>query len=216
MAQLFHPATNVFSKVSIFGAVFLIAAVGFVAATWTRSSYATRVGVARTQPIEFSHEHHVAGLGIDCRHCHESVEKSRFAGMPSTQVCMGCHSMIWTESPMLEPVRESFRTGKPIAWTRVHDIPDFAHFDHHVHVHAGIGCASCHGRVDKMPLMWRSQTLYMEWCLECHRQPERFIRPKSEVFVMDWSPPVDQLAQGTELVKDYHVSSQTNCSNCHW
>lgn len=215
MPQIFHPSTNTFSRLSIFGAVFLLAAVGAAGAALVRSSYVTEVGVARAQPVPFSHKHHVSGLGIDCRYCHTTVEDSAFAGIPATQTCMTCHSQIWADSPVLEPVRDSFRSDRSIEWTRVHNLPDFVYFDHSIHVKQGIGCVSCHGQVDQMPLLWRVNTLYMEWCLECHRQPERFVRPRQEVFNMHWEPPVDQLTLGQQLVKDYHIQRLTSCSTCH-
>jgi hypothetical protein len=165
--------------------------------------------------VHFSHKHHVSDDGIDCRYCHTSVEQSSFAGIPSTKICMSCHTQIWAESPILEPVRESFRTGKSLEWTRVHNLPGFAYFDHSIHVHKGIGCSTCHGRVDQMPLMWRENTLYMEWCLECHRNPERFVRPRDQVFNMQWQPPPDQLALGEKLVQEYKIERLTSCSVCH-
>jgi Zn ribbon nucleic-acid-binding protein len=189
MAQLFHPSMNTFSRVTIFGAVFLLAGAFWLASVWSRSNYMTEVGVVRDQPVPFSHEHHVAGLGIDCRYCHTSVETSASAGMPSTATCMNCHAHIWNQSPLLEPVRASYRTGESLEWTRVHDLPDFVYFNHSVHVAAGVGCASCHGRVDKMPLMWREHSLHMDWCLECHRNPEPHRRPRDEVFNLAWEPP---------------------------
>jgi cytochrome c7-like protein len=225
MAQIFHPSTNTISKVSIFGAVFFVlAALGII--LWiNRSDYVTQVHVAREQPVPFSHEHHVGGLGLDCRYCHTSVESSSFAGIPPTETCMTCHSQIWAESPMLEPVRESYRTGVPIQWNRVHDLPDFAYFNHGIHVQKGVGCVSCHGRVDRMPLTWKEKPLTMEWCLECHRAPERHVRPREFVFSMDWTPRGDPLALGRELVRDYHIETDlasdgstnrlTNCYTCH-
>jgi hypothetical protein len=182
MAQIFPPSMNVFAKATIFGAVFILSAVGGAAAIWVRSPYMTQVNVVRDQPVPFSHDHHVSGLGIDCRYCHASVETSAFAGLPATETCMGCHSQIWKDSPLLEPVRSSFRTGQPLAWTRVHDLPDFAYFNHSIHIAKGIGCESCHGPVDRMPLMRKSGSLLMEWCLDCHRHPEDAVRPKNEVF----------------------------------
>ena len=132
----------------------------------------------REQPIPFSHAHHVGGLGIDCRYCHTSVETSSFAGIPPTKTCMNCHSQIWSTSPTLEPVRESFRTGVSIQWTRVNDLPDYVYFNHSIHVNKGIGCESCHGRVDRMPLTWQENSLQMDWCLDCHRDPGKHIRPR--------------------------------------
>jgi formamidopyrimidine-DNA glycosylase len=215
MAQIFHRSTNTISRVSLFGGVAVIAVLVATLAAINRSSYVTEAGVARSQPVQFSHKHHVSDDGIDCRYCHTSVEESSFAGIPSTKICMNCHTQIWAESPILEPVRESFRTGKSLQWTRVHNLPGFAYFDHSIHVHKGIGCVTCHGRVDQMPLMWRENTLYMEWCLECHRNPERFVRPREQVFNMDWQPPVDQITLGQKLVQEYKIESLTSCSVCH-
>jgi hypothetical protein len=215
MAQIFHPSTNTISRVSIFGGLlFLIGLIAALAAI-NESPYITEVGVARSQPVPFSHKHHVGEEGIDCRYCHTSVEESSFAGIPPTKTCMNCHSQIWADSPALAPVRESFRTGKSIQWTRVHNLPGFAYFDHSIHIHKGIGCSTCHGRVDEMPLMWRENTLYMDWCLECHRAPERFVRPRADVFRMDYQPPADQLVLGEKLVKEYKIEKLTSCSTCH-
>ena len=215
MAQIFHRSTNTISRVSVFGGIGIIVVLVATLAAINRSSYVTEVGVARSQPVQFSHKHHVSDDGIDCRYCHTSVEESSFAGIPSTKICMNCHTQIWAESPILEPVRESFRTGKSLEWTRVHNLPGFVYFDHSIHVHKGVGCTTCHGRVDQMPLMWRENTLYMEWCLECHRNPERFVRPREQVFNMDWQPPSDQIALGQKLVREYKIAQLTSCSVCH-
>ena len=215
MPQIFHPSTNTISRLTIFGGAIIVVGLVTALAAINRSSYVTEVGVARSQPVQFSHKHHVSDDGIDCRYCHTSVEQSSFAGIPSTKICMSCHTQIWAESPILEPVRESFRTGKSIEWTRVHNLPGFAYFDHSIHVHKGVGCTTCHGRVDQMPLMWRENTLYMEWCLECHRNPEKFVRPREQVFNMDWQPPSDQIALGQKLVRQYKIESLTSCSVCH-
>jgi hypothetical protein len=171
----------------------------------------------RSQPVPFSHKHHVSGIGIDCRYCHVGVEENAFAGLPTTAICMNCHAQIWADSPMLEPVRQSFRTGQPLHWTRVHDLPDFVYFNHSIHVRKGVGCVTCHGRVDQMPLMRQAESLQMEWCLECHRNPQRFIRPVENVFQMDWGPAVPQEKLGAELVRRYdiRVRQLTDCSICH-
>jgi hypothetical protein len=215
MAQIFHRSTNTISRVSVFGGIGIIVVLVATLAAINRSSYVTEVGVARSQPVQFSHKHHVSDDGIDCRYCHTSVEESSFAGIPSTKICMNCHTQIWAESPILEPVRESFRTGKSLEWTRVHNLPGFVYFDHSIHVHKGVGCTTCHGRVDQMPLMWRENTLYMEWCLECHRNPEQFVRPREQVFNMDWQSPSDQIVLGQKLVQQYKIESLTSCSVCH-
>ncbi len=215
MSQIFHPSTNTISRISIYGAVFLAAGVLWLLYGINSSAYVTGEGVALPQPVPFSHKHHVRGIGIDCRYCHTSVEDSAFAGMPATETCMSCHSQIWADSPILEPVRESFRTGRPIEWTRVHDLPDFVYFNHSIHLKKGIGCASCHGRVDEMPLMWKVNSLHMEWCLDCHRHPERFVRPREQVFNMDWVPREDPLELGRRLVREYKIQRLTDCSVCH-
>jgi hypothetical protein len=218
MPQVFHRAFNTISKVTIFGAVFILAFLGWVVWVLARSSYATNADIAMQQPVPFSHEHHVTGLGIDCRYCHTSVEDSSFAGMPPTKTCMNCHSQIWVGSPMLEPVRESYRSGKSLEWNRVHRLAEFAYFDHSIHVNKGVGCATCHGEVNKMPLMWQHGSLLMEWCLECHRKPEEHLRPREEVFNMTWQPPEDQIALGNRLKEQYHVRKPeeiTSCSTCH-
>ena len=217
MPQLFHPSTNVIAKLSIVALALGVPTAG-VAAYFTNMSYATQQRVPREQPVEFSHKHHVGDDGIDCRYCHSSVDKADFAGMPSTHTCMTCHSQIWNDSPLLEPVRESFRTGKPIQWTRVHDLPDFTYFSHSIHVKKGVGCVSCHGRVDQMPIVWKEKPLTMEWCLDCHRKPEKGVRPREYVFDVSREPKASETQIGRELVKKYHVLSThqlTNCSTCH-
>lgn len=215
MSQIFHHSTNTLSKLSIFGAVFALAGGLWLLISVTRSSYVTRVKEVREQPVPFSHAHHVGGLGIDCRYCHTTVEESKFAGIPPTATCMNCHSQLWSDSSMLEPVRASFREGESLVWWRVHDLPDFVYFDHSAHVNKGVGCTTCHGPVDRMPLVWQESTLLMEWCLECHREPERFVRPQREVFSVAWQPPEDQLRQGRELVALYDIHPRTSCSTCH-
>ncbi|MBK5292843.1 MAG: cytochrome c3 family protein [Acidobacteriia bacterium] len=215
MAQIFHPSTNTIARVSIFGGLFFAGGLLLVLNEINRSPYVTGVNVARQQPVPFSHKHHVSGIGIDCRYCHTSVETSSFAGIPATETCMSCHTQIWADSPMLEPVRASFRTGESLRWTRVHDLPGFVYFNHGIHVKKGVGCATCHGRVDQMPLMYQQNTLNMEWCLECHREPEKYVRPREEVFRMDYQPKEDQRQLGARLVKEYKIRKLTDCSVCH-
>jgi hypothetical protein len=213
--QVFHRSTNTISKVSIFGAVFAAAGGLWGVLEASRSSWVTQEGVAREQPVPFSHQHHVGGMGIDCRYCHSSVERSAVAGVPPTQTCMNCHSQIWSDSPTLEPVRASFRNGTSIAWLKVNDLPDFVYFDHSAHVNKGVGCTTCHGPVDQMPLVYQHASLQMEWCLACHRAPERFVRPTDQVFSVSWRPPPDQLARGRDLVKQLGIQTRTSCSTCH-
>jgi len=215
MSQIFHPSANTISRVSIFGAVFIVAGLLGLLAEINRSPWMTQARVAREQPIQFSHERHVAGNGLDCRYCHTSVEESAFAGIPPTKTCMNCHAQIFSTSPYLEPVRQSFRTDRPIEWTRVHDLPDFVYFNHSIHIHKGIGCTTCHGQVDRMPLIWQEQSLQMEWCLDCHRNPERYVRPRDAVFRVDYIPPSTQRELGARLVAEYGIQKLTNCSTCH-
>src|SRR6266511_3512553 len=203
MSQIFHRSANTIARVSIFGAVFFVAGLLGLFAEVNRSPWVTQARVAREQPIQFSHERHVGGNGIDCRYCHTSVEDSAFAGVPPTKTCMNCHSQIFANSPFLEPVRDSFRSGQSIQWTRVHDLPDFVYFNHSIHTNKGVGCESCHGRVDRMPLMWQEQALQMEWCLNCHRHPERYVRPREFVTAMGYQPAGDQEELGRRLVTEY-------------
>jgi hypothetical protein len=215
MAQLFHPSINTISRVSIFGAVIAAIALWWLLAEINHSSYVTQQGVARTQDIPFSHKHHVSGLGLDCRYCHTSVETSAFAGIPATKICMTCHSQVWSDSAMLEPVRASYRSGEALVWRRVYDLPDYVYFNHSIHVKKGIGCVSCHGEVGQMPLVWQAVTLQMDWCLDCHRAPQKYVRPRSAVFKMDWTPPTYHVALGEQLVREYHIESLISCSVCH-
>ena len=215
MSQVFHRSTNTLSRVSIFGAVFIVAGGLWLILEVNRSPWVTRATVVREQPIPFSHAHHVGGIGIECRYCHTSVDKSAYAGIPPTKTCMNCHSQIWAQSPTLEPVRAGYRNDTSIEWTRVNDLPDFVYFNHSAHVNKGVGCSTCHGRVDKMPLMWQQASLQMEWCLACHRNPEKFVRPQEEVYNVAYEPPDDQLERGRELVKKYRIHTRVSCSTCH-
>jgi hypothetical protein len=218
MAQIFHRSTNIVSKLSIAAGLLVVASgIGAVMA-FDRSPYKTNEGVIYHQPVPFSHDHHTAGLGIDCRYCHTSVETSAFAGIPPTATCMNCHSQIWNQTDMLAPVRESYANGTPLTWNRVHDLPDFVYFDHSIHVKKGVGCETCHGPVNEMPLLARGASLQMTWCLECHRNPEKFVRPPSEVFNMDWERPTDDPHYGLKLVEEASIAGErrlTSCSTCH-
>ncbi len=229
--QIFHRSTNTIARATIYGAVFVLAALGWALNEFQRSPYVTYAEVARPQPVPFSHQHHVEALGIDCRYCHTSVEVSDFAGIPPTKTCMNCHSQIWTNAKLLEPVRESYRTGMPLMWTRANDLPDFVYFDHSIHINKGVGCNTCHGPVNHMPLMYNYASLQMEWCLNCHRNTEQYLRPRSQVFNMRYEPPsgsqpvvvdgkayADQASLGLDLKQKYHlrtVRDITSCSTCH-
>jgi hypothetical protein len=218
MSQIFKRSSNALAKASLIGVVASVAFLGWVVTVAMRSSYATGQNTYIDQPIQFSHAHHVGGMGIDCRYCHTTVEKSTFANIPPTKTCMNCHSQIWNQAPILEPVRASFRDNTPLEWTRIYDLPDFVYFSHQVHVAKGVGCDTCHGRVDQMPLMLQQVSLQMEWCLECHRAPEKFLRPREEVFNMAYEAPANQLELGKRLKQQYGISGAehlTSCSTCH-
>ncbi|NKB25742.1 MAG: cytochrome C [Kiritimatiellae bacterium] len=218
MAQVFRPSANTIAKASIFFLMVLTIAGLCGLDLIHRSPYVRYTHRPKEQPVPFSHKHHV-NMGIDCRYCHTTVEESASANIPSTRICMNCHSTIWKDSPMLEPVRESWQTGKSLEWNRVHDLPDFVYFNHSIHINKGIGCVTCHGPVDEMPLVHREKPLFMKWCLECHKAPEKFIRPQEEVFNMDYKEPKNQLELGRKLVKEYHVQNENNrltdCWICH-
>ena len=215
MAQTFRRSANTVFIVTLVGLVLMVGGLIGLAYALQSSPYVTRAFEARSQPIQFSHERHVGGNGIDCRYCHTSVETSPFAGIPPTKTCMNCHAQIFKDSPFLELVRSSFRDDRSIEWTRVHDLPDFVYFNHSIHVNKGIGCSTCHGRVDLMPLLFQAQTLQMSWCLDCHRNPELYVRPREAVYQMTYRPPADQLALGRKLVAEYKIQSLTSCSTCH-
>lgn len=182
-----------------------------------RSPYTTEQDVIVTQPVQFSHEHHAAQLGLDCRYCHVSVENSSFAGIPPTETCMTCHSQLWTNAAMLAPVRNSLSNEMPLRWQRVNQLPGYVYFDHSIHIAKGIGCTTCHGAVGKMPLMFQAAPLTMGWCLDCHRDPAPNLRAQSAIFAIDWTPPADQEEKGHALLRQYgiDVGHLTDCSVCH-
>jgi hypothetical protein len=217
MPQIFKPRSNTLARASILGAGLFILFLGWTADAIFWSPYTTRVNIPLDQPVPFSHRHHAEQLGIDCRYCHTSVEKSAFAGLPDTETCMTCHSQLFTSAPLLAPVRQSLATGVPLRWNRVNKVPDFVFFNHSIHIGKGIGCSTCHGPINEMPLTWKAQTLYMKWCLQCHRQPEDFVRPRDKVFDMHWQPPTDQADQGRALAAASHINETdlTDCSRCH-
>ena len=229
--QIFHRSTNTISRATIYGAVFIVAALGWALNEVQRSPYITYAGVVKPQPVPFSHQHHVTGLGIDCRYCHTTVETSAFAGLPATEICMSCHSQIWTNAALLEPIRASYRSGESLQWTRVNQLPDYVYFNHSIHINKGVGCNTCHGPVDQMPLMYQYASLQMEWCLGCHRAPEKYLRPRDQVFNMRYLQPsadlpvevdgqtfTDQESLGRALVAEYKVRNVrdiTSCDTCH-
>jgi Cytochrome c7 and related cytochrome c len=220
MAQIFGKGSNTLARVSLIG--IFVGFFGFWGLVYAmyRSPYTTDVAIPRVQEVPFSHQHHVSGLGIDCRYCHTTVETSAFAGLPPTHTCMTCHSQVWTDAPMLAPVRQSLASDQPLHWTRVNQVPDFVFFNHSIHVQKGIGCSTCHGRVDQMPLTWKEHSLYMRWCLDCHEAPEKQLRPRDQIFNMEWQPPKNQVEQGKKLMQEYNIRPQRlqelrDCGMCH-
>lgn len=215
MPQVFDAAATLTIKLvllAMMGGIVLLS----VALLW-RNDAPVEAGVAVEQPIPFSHKHHVGDIGLDCRYCHTSVETSRSAGMPSSGTCMTCHAQLFTQAPALEPLHASVRNGQPIAWKRVHDLPDFVYFDHSIHVNKGVACVTCHGRVDRMPIMLRQQALNMEWCLDCHRAPQQRIGPREDVFKMQ-DVPVPSMRDVEQLRRIFDLDTSarmTDCSTCH-
>ena len=218
MAQIFHRSTNFIARFSVFAGILIATiAVGGVIGI-ARTPYWTNQNIVREQPVQFSHKHHVGDDGIDCRYCHTGVETSAFAGIPPTKTCMNCHSVLFNNADYLEPVRESYRTDKSIQWVKVHRLPEFAYFNHSIHVNKGVGCSTCHGTVNQMPLIFQASTLEMQWCLDCHRNVAMALRPLDQVYNMDWKPGPDQQRIGEEFAKDRKirtVAELTSCSTCH-
>ncbi len=232
MPQVFPKGMNVLARVTLLGLPLLLSGGGIAGAAFYRSDYTTGTREVVEQPVPFSHKHHVSELGIDCRYCHTAYEKSASAGFPPTKTCMNCHQQMWTSANVLEPVRESYakdkEKGKPIAWTKIHNVPHYTYFNHSIHVAKGVGCVSCHGQVDQMNLLHQSKTLLMEWCLDCHRAPEKHLRPTDEITNMLFVPgmvkneatgqPHTQKSLGAELKTKHGIreaSVLTNCSICH-
>jgi len=212
MAQVFDRSSNALARASLVLTGLIVIALGVALNSLQRSPWVTKQGQRPDQPVPFSHKHHVEGLGLQCQYCHTSVEKSSYAGIPPTKTCMNCHSQIWTDAQLLEPVRQSWATGASINWIRVHDLPDYVYFNHEIHVNKGIGCASCHGRVDEMPLMYEENTLQMEWCLNCHRNPAVNLRPTSEIYNMAWAgPSTDKPVWCTSTGKGGPTAQQVSC-----
>ena len=218
MAQIFHRSANFLARFSLLGTVVLggLALTGVLVVA--RSPYITNQRVSRDQPIQFSHKHHVGDEGIDCRYCHTSVESSAYAGIPPTKTCMNCHSVLFNNIGYLEPIRESYRTDQSIQWVKVHRLADYVYFNHSIHINKGIGCSSCHGPINQMPLVFQASPLTMSWCLDCHRNPQANLRPKDQIFNMDWKAPADQEEVGQKLAAEYKLRTMvelTSCSTCH-
>ncbi len=217
MSQIFPPSMNVIARLALLVIIFVLVGLAGLGYYVVQSPYITEVGVAKAQAVPYSHQQHVGGLGLDCRYCHTSVETSNTANVPPTETCMGCHAQVATDSPALDLVRSSAEENKPLAWIRVHDLPDYVYFNHAIHVQQGVGCETCHGRVDQMPVVAKAQNLQMDWCLDCHRRPEKYIRPRAAVFTMGYTPPVAQAILGPQLVAEHniHLDQLADCSVCH-
>jgi len=217
MAQLFTRSADTWLWLALLGLFGVLAGLFLVLILLVRSDYLTGVGWTLRQPVPFSHQHHAGEMGIDCRYCHTWAERSPIAGLPPTHTCMSCHSQVWNAAPMLEPLRQSLARQQPLHWQRVARLPDHVYFAHDIHLSAGVGCAECHGRVDRMPLMRRAEPFQMQWCLDCHRDPAPRLRPSEAVTQMDWQPAGDVRAQGERLLRRKHidVGRLTACSLCH-
>lgn len=215
VAAVFPPWSNAAFRLAVLGAGATIVAIPCALMLWMRSPWSTDAAKPVVQPVMFDHRHHVRDDGIDCRYCHSTTETSPSAGMPSTELCMGCHGQIWTESPLLAPVRASFFEKKPIVWSRVHRLPDFVRFDHSSHLQKGVGCSECHGQVDDMPAVRQVAPLTMGWCIDCHRDPTEHLRPRDRVTDMRWRPERPRAELGAAVARDLHVAPSTDCTTCH-
>jgi hypothetical protein len=215
VAAIFPKWTNRIPLAIALGApVLLIGVVGFV--WYYFSPKFTDVGYMPEQPVPFSHQLHAGQLGMDCRYCHSTVEKAAHAAVPETETCMGCHTQVRKDSPLLSVVRESYRTDISIPWVKVHMLPEYSHFDHSAHVSAGVGCVSCHGRIDQMPKVYQAQPLSMGWCLDCHRNPDPNLRPKTEVTNMTYDPKVSGYDPAADPHRKRKVAPPENCGACHY
>jgi hypothetical protein len=216
MPGVFGPRANLVTKLILYGVgagLLTLFGAGWI---FPSVAYQTGVGFTPSQPVPFSHEHHVGGLGLDCRYCHGSVEVSASAGLPPTHTCMTCHSQIWTNAELLAPVRRSLAENKPIRWNRVNDLPDYVFFNHSIHVTKGVGCVTCHGPIDRMPLTWKGASLSMSWCLDCHENPAPNLRPREEVFNPNWTPgPATPSGEQLLAAYDIHPTTLSDCSVCH-
>jgi hypothetical protein len=218
MGQIFPRNANLLVRLSIFAGLLLVAELILILGVYFRSNYFRQINVAIEQPVAFSHQLHNDSLGIDCRYCHTAVAQSYFANIPATETCMTCHSQVATYRPAIQPIIQSWETGQPIEWLTVNRVPDFVYFNHSIHVNKGMGCSTCHGQINEMPVVWQKQAFYMGYCLNCHRNPEQYIRPVEEVYNMDYAAPANQLEIGRQLVREYGImppDQLTNCFVCH-
>jgi Cytochrome c7 and related cytochrome c len=212
---IFRPKHNTLARLSL--VIIAAGGIGTVGGLflWVRTPYARNMQVPVEQPLQFDHRHHTRDEGIDCRYCHNTADRSPFAGIPPTQLCMNCHSQVWNKSPLLDPIRKSFIDDKPMVWNRVYKVPEFVYFNHAIHVSKGVGCVTCHGRVDTMAAVEKVFSLTMSWCLDCHRSPEKNLRPVEEITNMTWQPVGDPIETGRVLAEKYDVHTRVSCSTCH-
>ena len=218
MRQLFAPGADAIYRLVLLGGVGAVVVAALLLIGFAHSDYAGAVGIAPAQPVPFSHKHHSGELGLDCRNCHQTVERLATAGLPPTHTCMTCHSQIWTGSSMLSPVRESLAKNIPLQWARVNHLPSYVYFNHSIHIAKGVGCSSCHGAINTMQLTYPANSFRMEFCLSCHRAPQNFVRPAAEVWNQGWIAPADQAVVGAALVRQYHIAGParlSDCSICH-
>jgi hypothetical protein len=212
---LFAPYANSAIRLALVLALVMLVALPTFFIAWARTPYSTGASDPVVQPVMFDHRHHYRDDGIDCRYCHYAVDRSPYAGVPATEVCMNCHSQVWNDAPLLSRVRASFFSGKPIEWERVNALPDHVFFNHAVHVNRGVGCVSCHGRVDLMGQVYQAQPLTMAWCLDCHRAPENHLRPQEQITNMEWAPDRPQRDLGLAIKAAREIAPPTHCSACH-
>jgi hypothetical protein len=215
MPQPFPPWSDALARMVLSIVATLLVGVPLFLMWWTRTPYVTEQFDQVAQPVAFDHRHHVVDDGIDCEYCHQEVERSPYAGVPATDTCLNCHSQIWNASPALKVVWQSDRSRRPILWQRVTYLPDFVFFNHSMHVRSGVGCETCHGRIDEMPRVFQVEPMTMRWCLDCHREPERYLRPREAVTVMGYVPDRPQRELGAELMRTYNVRRLTTCTTCH-
>ncbi len=218
MHQLFPPSSNFISKISILAGVIILAAVTAGLVWYGHSPTFTKVGVQIPQPVPFPHKLHIVSLGLNCRYCHAGVDQSSFADLPPAETCMTCHSQIAVNDPILQPIRDSYNNGTPLVWNRVNRLPDYVYFNHQIHIDKGVGCETCHGRMDKETTAVRAVYFYMDTCLNCHRDPSKFLRPQANIYDMGYKPSESQAVLGAQLMKEYNImpaSQLTNCSICH-
>lgn len=216
MANIFPKWTNQLPKKIIIGLVLIVIAIVLGANYYFTPKYAN-VGYQPIQPVAFDHSLHAGQLGIDCRYCHTYVDRSEHSNIPSSNTCMNCHNQVRTDSPALAPIRESYESGLPVPWVKVHNNPDYVYFNHAVHVNRGVSCVDCHGKVNEMQVIYQSKSLTMQFCLDCHRQPEKYLRPLAEVYNLDWEAesPEAQIDMGKKFVHDWRVMPPQSCSGCH-